>query len=86
MTLVTTPPVGSVMSVLMLALVQLTADKLPVAEDDSPIIKLSRPFWLVVTVCVSAYCTVTPSEARIFSDTVTVALYTSSLALLRTTA
>ena len=50
-------------------------------------IRESTPFWLVVAVCVSAYCTVTPSAARIFSDTLTVASGTSSLVVLfRTTA
>ena len=84
--LLTTSPEGSVMSVLMLASVQFTLARLYVPVGCSPIIRVSKPFWLVVVVCVSAYCTVTPSAAKIFNDTLTVASYTSSLALLRTTA
>ena len=86
MMLVTTSPVGSVMSVRMLASAQTTVVRSPVAEELSPIIRVSKPFWLVVAVCVSAYCTVAPSAAKIFSDTVTWASYTNSLAVLRTTA
>ena len=74
------------MTLLMVAPSQFTAERLvPEVTVPSPMVSTIKPFWLLVALCVSAYCT--PLLAfRMLTSTVSAVFTTNLLSLSRTTA